>query len=424
MGVAGWLPGCTGPPQETAPAPRAASTLPSERLPIDGLWAIAGNPDVVVQLDRGRLYLQSVSGSAERHGELLYAEIHQASPTTYRCRQPTSSRAEIEWRPCRLKLREDGRLRARATETDSAPKHRQTFERVALSDEKWFNAQAAAWHLVSQRAAHRPPPEAPVLAAIAPVPQLPPAPSARTPAYSMPSLTSRFGRYRALVIGTGDYAYLPAVATAEADADAVSKLLRQRYGFEVTNLRNPSLAEFSAALRRFEQELGDDDNLLIYYAGHGLLSEELGRCYWFPADALESEPSQGIATDSLVAAVGSMRAKHVLIVADSCFTALERREAGLDPQEGDVHDRLSKLRARVVLTSGAPEPIQDGAGGEHSVFTGALLGVLDANRDILDGTSLYEEIQELVSHASESPEYADIRGADHEGGDFLFVPQP
>ena len=139
---------------------------------------------------------------------------------------------------------------------------------------------------------------------------------------------------------------------------------------------------------------------------------------------MEDDPSQGIANDSLVAAVGSMRAKHVLIVADSCFTALERREAGLDEEEAGGHERLASLRARVVLTSGGPEPIQDGAGGEHSVFTGALLGVLGANREILDGTHLYEEIQQLVSSASESPEYADIRGADHDGGDFLFVPQP
>ena len=424
LGSAASLEGCAGPPPATAPIPRVGSTLPTERLPIDGLWAVAGDPEVFVQLDRGRLYLQSVSGSTSRHGELLYADIHQSSPKAYRCRQPISSQTGIEWRPCRLKLREDGRLRARAAESDAAPAHKQTFERIALADEMWSDAQAAAWHLVSQRAAHRPPPETPVLAATAPVPRLPPAPSAHAPAYSVPSLAARFGRYRALVIGTGDYAYLPAVATAEADADAVSELLREHYGFDVTDLRNPSLAEFSAALRRYEQELGEQDNLLIYYAGHGLLSEELGRCYWFPADAMEADPSQGIANDSLVAAVGSMRAKHVLIVADSCFTALERREAGLDQEEGDVHDRLSRLRARVVLTSGGPEPIQDGDGGDHSVFTGALLGVLGANREILDGTSLYQEIQQLVSSASESPEYADIRGADHEGGDFLFVPLP
>ena len=126
----------------------------------------------------------------------------------------------------------------------------------------------------------------------------------------------------------------------------------------------------------------------------------------------------------VVVTVGNMKAKHVLIVADSCFTAVQRREAGLKESEGNVHERLSKLRARVVLTSGELEPIQDGAGGRHSVFTGALLDALGANRQILDGTGLFDEIRELVSSASESPEYADLRDGEPGGGDFLFVPLP
>ena len=119
-----------------------------------------------------------------------------------------------------------------------------------------------------------------------------------------------------------------------------------------------------------------------------------------------------------------MKAKHVLIVADSCFTASERREAGL-PEENGLHDRLSKLRARVVLSSGALEPIQPGSGGRHSVFTGAFLKILDENREILLGSRLFEEMREaLPQDMSQSPEYADVRESGHERGDFLFVPRP
>jgi uncharacterized caspase-like protein len=326
------------------------------------------------------------------------------------------------WRACTLTLQHDGTLLARTPGAKPASEQEQSFERVALADEKWFDAQAAAWSIVSAREAHRPARVAPSPSSS--LPELPPSPSPRQPAYSVPSLTSRFGRYHALVIGIGDYAYLPAVATAEADADAVSKLLSKRYGFDVTNLRNPSLQTLLTALRRYERKLGVDDNLLIYYAGHGFLSAELGRCYWFPAEATGDDPSQGISSDDVVVTVGNMKAKHVLIVADSCFTAVQRREVGLEESEGDVHGRLSKLRARVVLTSGELEPIQDGAGGRHSVFTGALLDALGANRQILDGTGLFDEIRELVSSASESPEYADLRDGEQGGGDFLFVPLP
>ena len=70
---------------------------------------------------------------------------------------------------------------------------------------------------------------------------------------------------------------------------------------------------------------------------------------------------------------------------------------------------------RVVLTSGSLEPIQDGRGGGHSVFTGAFLEALGDNREVLDGTTLFSEVRRIVAQASQTPEYADIRGAEHGG---------
>ena len=115
----------------------------------------------------------------------------------------------------------------------------------------------------------------------------------------------------------------------------------------------------------------------------------------------------------------------MLVVADSCFTASQPREAGLEEEGTDVHERLSELRTRVVLSSGGLEPIQDGQGTGHSTFTGAFLSALAANDEVLDGQSLFSQIQQIVtSAASQKPEYANILGADHDGGDFLFVPTP
>ena len=112
-----------------------------------------------------------------------------------------------------------------------------------------------------------------------------------------------------------------------------------------------------------------------------------------------------------------------MVVADSCFTAAQRREAELGSPEGDPVDRRARLRARVVLSSGALEPVQDGAGGRHSVFTGAVLAALRQNAEVLDGTTLFAQVQQIVTTgASQTPEYANIRGAEHGGGDFLFVP--
>jgi hypothetical protein len=46
---------------------------------------------------------------------------------------------------------------------------------------------------------------------------------------------------------------------------------------------------------------------------------------------------------------------------------------------------MTRKRSRMVLTSGGLEPVLDAGGGNHSVFTKALLDVLKANSEILEG---------------------------------------
>ena len=101
---------------------------------------------------------------------------------------------------------------------------------------------------------------------------------------------------------------------------------------------------------------------------------------------------------------------------------MKKDDFTLESGEPGALDKLAKLRARVVLTSGGLEPVQDGKGSGHSVFTGALLEALGENDDVLDGSRLFAMIQERVTGASQTPEYADIRDANHGGGDFIFVP--
>ena len=401
------------------------SQEPSERLSIDGLWKTRSQPEVYAQLERGRFYLQRGFAPGEQQGTLLYGEVHQVAAREYSCRRPQHRGGIIAWPACTITLEEDGSLRVRTPEPENpeqALEQRFVFE--TLDDAVWFAAQSRSLQIVSVRQAHEPPPPDSAIGR-ARAPDLLPSAEHKEFASLAPSKATRFGRYRALVIGSAEYTYLPSVATAEGDAAAVSDLLENRYGFRVALLRNPSLTDLSKALARLERELRSDDNLLIYWAGHGFVSDELGRCYWFPVEALGDDTSQGLANDEVAAALQRMKAKHVLIVADSCFTASERREVGLQEEGTDAHERLSELRARVVLSSGGLEPIQDGQGSGHSMFTGAFLSALAANGEVLDGQSLFSQIEQIVTAAaSQKPEYANIIGADHNGGDFLFVPAP
>ena len=236
-----------------------------------------------------------------------------------------------------------------------------------------------------------------------------------------------FGRYHALVIGINDYQYLPRLETAVNDASALADLLRQRYGFEVTLLLNPTRRAVIRALDKLRGELTHRDNLLIYYAGHGVLDAEADTGFWQPVDAEEGTQAEWIPVATVTGTVKVMSAKHVMVVSDSCYSGTLTRGVSVAVRTGAERATelapLSRLRSRTALVSGGLEPVYDGGGDGHSVFTRALLTALRENREVLDGHALFTAVRRpVVVNADQTPRYSDIRLAGHEGGDFLFVP--
>jgi len=238
-----------------------------------------------------------------------------------------------------------------------------------------------------------------------------------------------YGRYHALVIGNNDYMFLKPLKTAINDARAMARQLNENYGFDVTLLMNATRYDILKALAGYRAKLGAADNLLIYYAGHGILDQAANEGYWQPVDAEPDIPANWIANGDLTTALKAMAAKHVMIVADSCYSGTltrsgitlgKPRESGAERQEW--LRRIAAKRARTALTSGGLEPVEDGGGGSHSIFAKMLLSALDENADVLDAQSLSLTLKRLVAvNAPQTPEYADIRQAGHENGDFLFV---
>jgi len=75
-----------------------------------------------------------------------------------------------------------------------------------------------------------------------------------------------------------------------------------------------------------------------------------------------------------------------------------------------------------VMSSGGLEPVADSSGSGHSPFAAALIAALRANPGVLEATSLFAELRRPVAlNSDQVPQFADIRMAGHEGGDFLFV---
>jgi len=247
---------------------------------------------------------------------------------------------------------------------------------------------------------------------------------------------SDVGEYYALVIGNQDYETLPDLDTSVNDARDIADILQQRYGFKTTLLLDANRYQILSALNELRKKLTENDNLLIYYAGHGELDRTNMRGHWLPVDAERNSTANWISNIAITDILNAMSVRHVLVVVDSCYSgaltrsSLANIEAGQSPEERAHWFKLiAKMRSRTVLSSGGLQPVLDGGGGDHSVFAKALLAVLSDMDEVVEGQRLYREVAARVAfeankyQVEQVPEYAPIKFAGHESGDFLFIPK-
>ena len=237
------------------------------------------------------------------------------------------------------------------------------------------------------------------------------------------------GSYFALVIGINDYHDpLPSLKTAAGDAEAMAKLLSERYGFRVTLLLNGEATRSNIlnAFNQYRRNLHENDSLLIYYAGHGSSEREADKAYWLPADAEADTSSNWIIADELTTDIRLEPARHVLIISDSCYSGGLTRDADTRVRSNDQQVYLGKMqsrKSRTLMSSGGNEPVADGGGGGHSVFARAVLNGLDQ----MDGgeftaQDLFQDFVKprVAGGSNQIPIYSQIRNSDDEAGDFVF----
>jgi uncharacterized caspase-like protein len=248
----------------------------------------------------------------------------------------------------------------------------------------------------------------------------------------------KLGRYFAVVIGNNSYndsAGFPALKSAASDATAVSNLLRERYGFQTTLLLNKGRLEMLSALNDMREQLKPEDNLLIYYAGHGELVGQQG--YWVPTDATAGNPKTWISNAAISDILNTINARHILVVADSCYSGAMTRasapsfNAASMPAEkwNEWVKAMNNGRSRTALTSGGVQPVPDVGAGNHSYFARAFLSVLRDNNRLLEAQKVFREVSTSLALSAvdaplpQNPQYAPIRFAGHESGEFFFLPK-
>jgi len=238
-----------------------------------------------------------------------------------------------------------------------------------------------------------------------------------------------FGRYYALVIGNNDYQKdIRKLKNAVNDAKRMVSVLSEKYGFETKLLTNAKRQDILSAINYYRNTMTENDNLLIFYSGHGYFDTNVDEAYWIPVDADKDDNTNWISANDITKNIRGMKSKHVLVVSDSCYSGTIDREIGLIESEAATGrerylQKLVASKSRTLIASGGNEPVTDG-GGENSVFTKALLtGLEKMDRKAFTAAEIFRDfIQEQVAGgAKQTPEFKNLRNSGHESGDFIFV---
>lgn len=252
---------------------------------------------------------------------------------------------------------------------------------------------------------------------------------------STPSAALLKGRRLALVVANQAYQHWPRLDTPTADAKSVSEALHQRFGFDVTLLQNATRQQLLAALNRLRMQAGPEDQVVVYYAGHGQMDQVTARGYWIPVDGDEKDIAQWVSVIDVTDQLAAMQARHVMVIADSCYSGTLTRslipqvdQALSAAQRQAPLSHLAKQRVRVAMTSGGLEPVVDGGSVDHSLFARSLLDMLDQVNAPVSAQELFQGVQARLAHLArrlsiaQQPQYAPIGFAGHEAGDFVLAP--
>ena len=231
------------------------------------------------------------------------------------------------------------------------------------------------------------------------------------------------GDFYAIIIGNNEYldSEISTLDQPILDATKLYNILTTKYTFEKDNvifLKNATRSTTIDAFDEISSKLNSEDNLLIFYAGHGYWNEEKGTGYWLPIDAKKGKTSNWLRNSTIQGYLDEIPAKHTLLIADACFGGgiFKTRKAFNDAP--NAIENLYKLKSRKGITSGMLNEVPD-----RSVFMKYLTKRLEENNiKYISSLELFTQFRVAVmNNSNNTPQYGTIHNTGDEGGDFIFI---
>lgn len=221
-------------------------------------------------------------------------------------------------------------------------------------------------------------------------------------------------KFHAIFIANSNYTGTkwPALTTTVGEARSVRKVLIDKYGFDAANIDtifNKGRVDILTTVKEKMDKLTDNDNLIIFYGGHGYFIESTNTAYWVPLNA--NDVYDYISNNDITTLMTNCQARHILIMADACFSGAMR--GGYDAPSKYEY----KFKSRQLLTSGGTEPVPG-----KSTYVQMVLEALNSNQDkYVSARELYTRIAKgIMDQTKTEPTIRDMNVPGSMGGQFYF----
>jgi hypothetical protein len=231
------------------------------------------------------------------------------------------------------------------------------------------------------------------------------------------------GNFYGLLIGVDEYLdpNLPDLDYPISDAESLYRVLTSDYIFDKENiilLKNAKRADINIALDNLAKKITPQDNLLIFYAGHGWWDQIANIGYWLPSDASKSYKTEWFRNSTLCDYIREINSKHTLLITDACFGGSIFKTRSISMEAPKAIQMLYDLPSRKAMTSGTLTEVPD-----RSSFVKFLIERLNDNSEnCISSEQLFSSFRIAVINNSDAiPQYGEIKNVGDQGGDFIFI---
>ncbi len=237
------------------------------------------------------------------------------------------------------------------------------------------------------------------------------------------------GKNYVLAIAIDEYSDNPLYNCVQ-DMEVVTNALQLYHGFDsadITTMPNGTAnrGAIIREIRNISNTLTEKDNFILYFSGHGIIDKIDKEGYWLVSGCdFNNYSTEGITNQEILRYVKTMKARHILLLVDSCFSGslFYTTKSGGDPvYPVDVRERFP---SRWAITAGRQEKVSDGEAGRHSPFAEKLIGYLQRG-DHTEGRFSVSELAGFLKtsvprNANQYPDGRPLQNAGDDGGEFVF----